>query len=239
MRLFFIVNLLIISQLSFCQPSADSLQKNEPSGFKYYMAPVALCSAGLLTQGSISRDLRDNFWQKNYPNFHSTADNYLIYAPAVAALSLDAVGIKGRHTWKDKLILTALSQVLGNGITQTMKQIIAYPRPDGSTNNAFPSGHTTEAFVNATILHQEYGQQSVWYSVGGYAVASAGGTMRMLNNRHWLADVLFGAGVGMASTKAVYAVYPFLQEKVFKSKKIVVVPLLLGQEAGVYGAMRF
>ncbi len=51
-----------------------------------------------------------------------------------------------------------------NGIKYTAK----VPRPDGSSRNSFPSGHTAVAFMGATILHKEYGlTRSPWYSVGG------------------------------------------------------------------------
>ena len=33
-------------------------------------------------------------------------------------------------------------------------------RPDGSTRNSFPSGHTATAFMAATMLHKEYGHLS-------------------------------------------------------------------------------
>ena len=38
---------------------------------------------------------------------------------------------------------------------------------------------------------------SPWYAVGGYAVATFTGVMRVLNNRHWISDVLSGAGIGI------------------------------------------
>jgi membrane-associated phospholipid phosphatase len=94
-----------------------------------------------------------------------------------------------------------------------------YPRPDNIGYDAFPSGHTTMAFTSATLLHQEYGHRSVWYSVGGYGTAVSVGTLRMLNNRHWLSDVLFGAGVGIGATKAVYYMYPRIKRKITKRRQ--------------------
>ena len=47
-------------------------------------------------------------------------------------------------------------------------------RPDGSTANSWPSGHTATSFVGATILHKEYGlTRSPWYSIAGYSLATA------------------------------------------------------------------
>ena len=87
-------------------------------------------------------------------------------------------------------------------------------RPDGSTRNSWPSGHTATAFVGATILHKEYGlTRSPWYSVAGYGVATATGVMRVLNNRHWVSDVLSGAGIGMISGELAYALSDVLFKK--------------------------
>lgn len=67
----------------------------------------------------------------------------------------------------------------------------------------------------ATILHKEYGlTRSLWYSVGGYAVATGIGAFRVMNNRHWVSDVMMGAGIGILSTELGYA----LSDLIFKDK---------------------
>ena len=45
---------------------------------------------------------------------------------------------------------------------------------------------------------------SPWYSIGGYTLAGITGITRQLNNRHWIGDVLVGAGIGMISTDLGY-----------------------------------
>lgn len=177
--------------------------------------PVSLALAGLITQGKISRQLQNHVVSK-YPNFHSNVDDYLVYAPGVVSLGLASAGVKGKHTLGDQIILAILSNIVAQGVTQSMKRIIKYPRPNNEDNHSFPSGHATGAFTNATLLHEEYGQRSVLYSIGGYGTATAVGAMRVLNNKHWLADVLFGAGVGIGATKVVYISYPWLQKTVRK-----------------------
>lgn len=70
-------------------------------------------------------------------------------------------------------------------LVETMKYSVRELRPDGSTNNSFPSGHTATAFSAATILHKEYGMtRSPWYSIAGYMLTTATGCMRVFNNRH-------------------------------------------------------
>lgn len=69
----------------------------------------------------------------------------------------------------------------------------------------------------ATMLHKEYGTtRSPWYSIGGYTVATATAVSRMLNNKHWLSDVMVGAGIGILSTEVGY----FLTDLIFKDKGI-------------------
>ena len=70
------------------------------------------------------------------------------------------------------------------------------------------------AFANAEIIHQEFKDRSAWYSVAGYSLAVSTGAMRMLNNRHWLSDVVAGAGVGILSTRLAYVIYPWLHKKI-------------------------
>ena len=92
----------------------------------------------------------------------------------------------------------ALMAISVNAIKYTAK----VQRPDGSNYKSFPSGHTATAFMTATMLHKEYGLTiSPWISVAGYSVAAATGISRQFNNRHWLSDVLVGAGIGILTTE--------------------------------------
>ncbi|MFT4033921.1 MAG: phosphatase PAP2 family protein [Siphonobacter sp.] len=201
--------------------------------WKALIAPATLMTAGLVTQGHISREIRTKV-RKEFPDYKSRVDNYAQYAPTLAPLALGAVGIKGKHTFKDQLILTALSQLLSQSLTQGIKHFVAYPRPNGSENNSFPSGHTSMAFTGATLLSKEYGQRSIWYSIAGYGVASGVASFRVLKDRHWTADVLFSAGLSMASTEAVYRCYPWIQRNIFKrSNKVAMLPFYNGQAAGL------
>lgn len=74
-------------------------------------------------------------------------------------------------------------------------------RPDKSNYKSFPSGHTATAFMAAMMMHKEYGDRSPWYSISAFTVATATGISRILNNRHWLSDVLAGAGIGILSDR--------------------------------------
>ena len=96
----------------------------------------------------------------------------------------------------------------------TLKQTTHVERPDGSDRHSFPSGHTATAFMTATLLAKEYGKRSPWIGFGAYTTASATGLMRMANNKHWLSDVLTGAGIGILSTEIGY----YISNCIFKSE---------------------
>ena len=61
------------------------------------------------------------------------------------------------------------------------------------------------AFIGATILSKEYKQEYPWISALGYSSAAITGLSRVANNRHWMHDVLFGAGLGVLTTEIVYS----------------------------------
>ena len=92
-------------------------------------------------------------------------------------------------------------------------------RPDGSSSNSFPSGHTATAFMGAEFLYQEYKNTSIWYGVTGYAIATGTGFFRMYNDRHWLNDIAAGAGIGILSTKIAYWLHPHIKTLLFKNEK--------------------
>lgn len=97
-----------------------------------------------------------------------------------------------------------------------LKYAVGRLRPDESHHNSFPSGHTATAFMTASMLHMEYGWRSPWYSIGGYSAAALTGVSRILNNRHWMSDVLAGAAIGIGSVHLGY----FLSDRIFRNRGI-------------------
>ena len=151
-------------------------------------------------------------------DFKTGIDDYAQFFGPVATVGLKLAGVEGRSDWPRLLASAAMSYgimaAFVNGIKYTAKEM----RPDGSTANSWPSGHTATAFVGATLLHKEYGlTRSPWYSVAGFGVATATGVMRVLNNRHWVSDVMSGAGIGIISTELGYA----LSDVLFKGKGLL------------------
>jgi len=139
--------------------------------------------------------------------FNTRVDDYLKYAPAASVYLLNFVGVKGRHGFVDRSIILVASTILSSQLVTALKHSTHQLRPDGSTYNSFPSGHTTTAFIGAELMNQEFGWRSPWYSVAGYSLATGTAILRIMNNRHWLSDVIAGAGIGMLTTKFTYWVY--------------------------------
>lgn len=147
-------------------------------------------------------------------------DNFSQYAPAAAVYGLNILGIKGKHNFFDRSVILATSAAVAAITVTGLKRITHIQRPDGSAYTAFPSGHTATAFACAEFLYQEYKDVSVWYGITGYAVAAGTGFLRMYNNRHWLADVVAGAGFGILSTKIAYWVFPGIKRRFFKHMQV-------------------
>jgi len=165
-----------------------------------------------------------------------TIDDISQYAPMVSFYGLSALGVKGKSTYKDKAIILATSYILMGLTVNSFKQTASVRRPDGSSLNSFPSGHTATAFMGAELMMQEYKESSVWYGISGYVVAAGTGAFRMYNNRHWLSDVVAGAGIGILSAKAGYWLYPYTSKWFTKKKqantKTVMIPFYNGETVG-------
>lgn len=167
--------------------------------------------------------------------FHTTIDNYLQYAPIFGVYALNAIGIHGEHNFRDRTIILGMSSLLVCGTVTGLKTLTHRERPDGSAANSFPSGHTATAFMSAEFMRMEYKGVSPWIAVGGYMAATATGVLRMYNNRHWLSDVVAGAGVGILSTQAAFWLYPKIQ-KGFTGKRNTGTMIMPTYDAGTQSA---
>lgn len=172
-----------------------------------------------------------------------TIDDFSQYAPAASVYALNAMGIKGKNNLKDRSIILATSYLMMSTTVFALKSITKVERPDGTSNNSFPSGHTANAFAGAEFLWQEYKDKSVWYGISGYLVATGTGLFRMYNNRHWLTDVVAGAGIGILSTKAAYWLFPYVKNTIFPSKEnkvtSMIAPFYNGRQMGAGVVVQF
>ena len=203
--------------------------KTNPGTKPYkFMDDMTFVGVPLFVGGMILKSEKNAFrqnyndeWHANtrlLTHFKSSIDDYTQYFGPAMTLGLKIFGYEGRSDWTRFLVSAGLSYGVMGALVNTIKYSAKEMRPDGSTANSWPSGHTANSFVGATVLHKEYGlTRSPWFSVAGYSIATATGVMRVLNNRHWVSDVMSGAGIGIFAGELGYA----LADLIFKGKGLL------------------
>lgn len=86
------------------------------------------------------------------------------------------------------------AQIVSQSLVHAIKYTTQRDRPDGECC-AFPSGHAASAFAAASVLERHLGYRASWPAL---LAASYVGASRLVENRHFLSDVVFGAAVGEA-----------------------------------------
>jgi membrane-associated phospholipid phosphatase len=195
----------------FLSISMPSLAQNKAW---YYVAGLSTASAILYTD--FAKNEQRNYYQNNLQSFHSSADDFLQYSPTLLNMGLHVAGLKDNQKPKELLTIFLIGTGTYTVLTQGLKYAINETRPDG-TDHSFPSGHTATAFFGARMLDRAYGKQYPLISIGGYALATATGAMRIGNNKHWATDVAMGAAIGIASAEIAHWIYPKLKKSLDKT----------------------
>jgi len=149
-----------VNENTFDNGTVDSIPQKR--GCKTAQIVGIALPAAMITYGIIS--LGDNGIRQIDYNVHNSIklnnglhfEDYLQYAPTVAAYAMKFGKVKSTHDLLDMTILYGLSNLVAGGITQAGKFSIGRERPDQSDHLSFPSGHTETAFVAAEFLHQEF-----------------------------------------------------------------------------------
>ncbi|MCB0802974.1 MAG: phosphatase PAP2 family protein [Flavobacteriales bacterium] len=146
-----------------------------------------------------------SYREKTNKSFHIEFDDFLQHASLAGLYSAKLLGAKTTNTFKHQTTLLLKAELLMMAIVFPTKYLTKKTRPDNSASEAFPSGHTAQAFLSATFMSKELGQSNILYSIGAYTSATAVGVLRVLNNKHDATDVLVGAGIGILSTEIIYS----------------------------------
>ena len=237
------INATLLAQIITDTIVKDSLKIETSNNLKFnhkqLIIPTVFISYGLI--GLENKNLRffKNFKNDSFNEYGKDKidfDDVMQFVPATTALSLDFIGIKSKNSFKKRALVLATSTILMGITVKALKSYTNQLRPDASTNNSFPSGHTANSFLGAELLYQEYKDQSIWYGISGYAVATSVGVLRMYHNRHWFTDVVTGAGIGILSTKVAYWLVPKIS-KLFSNNKstnnnTVLIPFYDGKTTG-------
>ena len=156
--------------------------------------------------------------------FRTYVDDYLQFSPIVLAYGLDICGVKSKNDFINKTAILIKGEAMMFTISHSLKYATNMTRPDHSNNHSFPSGHTAQAFAAATFLSMEYKDNYPWIPVVSYGIASSVGLLRMANNKHYISDVLLGAGIGILSMQVSYYTHRYKWKSMKKEVKAECLP---------------
>ena len=175
--------------------------------------PVAAVGFALMPADHATRDAVVERWDND--GINCRVDDYVQYLPVATQVAMVLGGMEGRskNRW-NALVADAMAAAMMAAVVNGMKYGIDRDRPNGGSGS-FPSGHTATAFMGATLLAHEYGHRSVWIPIAGYTVATGVGMMRVLNNKHYLSDVVVGAAIGILTAELGY----WASDAIFNNRK--------------------
>lgn len=216
----FLILVLVAASL-FGQAQSDSIQPLPTISITRLAVPSVFIATGLYTlsdQHSFNRYRVRGEILDNTNGYRTHLDDYLSFGPTVLLAGLTAAGVRGRSTPLDRAGLWLVASGIAGVVTYGLKKTTHYARPDGSDNQSFPSAHTAFAFAGAGVLDREFGRTNVLIPIAGYAMAGTTGYLRLVNDQHWISDVLVGAAIGMLSAEASYRLYPWLKRKLIRRR---------------------
>lgn len=176
---------------------------------QYSFRPLqVVVPAGLIAAGSVISAtgwLRQNTGPQPERRTPEWVDGLLEFTPLAAGVVLGFAGVPSPYTINERMASRVTAALLLQIMVQPTKRLVHSWRPDRSDTHSFPSGHTAVAFMGAELMRIHYGP---YWAIGGYAAATACAVMRCVNNHHWPADVIAGAGFGILAANAAMWLLP-------------------------------
>ena len=206
------MRILVLTILLFLPGSAQaqsiaSLFTTLPEDFAHLFTPTNGLIVGVGGAGSLAIHQKDDEVAADIAAATGGRHNFFRAGASIGdgteqdafALGMYVVGRLARNTRMAMAGADLVDAQIVNGVlTQGIKYAVDRRRPDGGVR-AFPSGHTSATFATAEVIREHYGWG--WgapiYALGGYVSVS-----RMVDNKHWASDVVFGAAIGIASGRA-------------------------------------
>ena len=103
-----------------------------------------------------------------------------------------------------KLQYVFTSIAVSSAITYGFKFGVGRERPNGDNKRSFPSGHTSHSFTIAAVSQELFGNK---IGIPAYAMAAVVAASRVHDNKHYVSDILFGAGIGTIVGRGFGTVY--------------------------------
>jgi hypothetical protein len=229
---------LIILQLhTFSQQNTDSVSVDKTQGQVPWVVPAVLAGGGLAFFAL--PDQKHQIQEYLQPKIGASDfgyENITAVAPVFICYGASWLGADCKNDFYNRTLILIRSEILAIGTTYILKYATQVNRPNNENKLSFPSNHTAQAFLGAAFLDRELRDQSVWYSISAYSLATATGLMRIGRNKHWLPDVLMGAALGISAVNISYAVHKQRNTPKFVQKYIntfSIMPLVDSKSASV------
>ncbi|MDB5234082.1 MAG: hypothetical protein JWR44_1075 [Hymenobacter sp.] len=188
-------------------PSATKKPFFKSKGFRAAIVPAVLIGYGASTINGngfySSYDARNDIHHV-LGDYRNHIDDFLQWSPYLEVGGVLLAGVESRDDRINLALIVVKSELIMLSTVYIVKTLTSIERPDGSDRLSFPSGHTAQAFLAASIVHTEFRDKSQWYGIGAYTLATSVAAFRMINNKHWQSDVVAGAGVGILSAHLAY-----------------------------------
>lgn len=202
---------------STCQKDTSGI-KHRPHFIERAWAPATLGILSVTLMTDSSKYGLQTLIQQPFNGFKTDVDDYLQYAPIAIMYAADLFHVKSKNTPWNQTKFLAMSELGTTILVQILKYSLRIERPDHSKFNSYPSGHTSQAFVASQVLLNEYRETNKLLAYSGFLFSITTGTLRIVNNRHWVPDVLLGAGIGMLVTNLIYHYEPLKAWNPFSKK---------------------
>ena len=218
--------IILLTNWSFAQADTSSqvtiqIETPKPTLFSRAWVPIGLSVISIdLLRDSTKYGLQDLIRSGVADTFRTHIDDYLHYVPIVTMYTADLFKVPAKNTVWNQTKFLIMSEALTSGIVWGLKIGLGIQRPNNGTYNAYPSGHTSQAFVQSQVLYNEFRETAPLLAASGFLFSISTGTLRILNNRHWVPDVLLGAGIGMLVTNIIYHYEPLKNWNPFHKKSL-------------------
>ena len=206
---------LIVVLLCFIIPF-NGISKEDTTANKFYKPLIV--SGSIITTGLLLQNSKYSLQNKYGGLTDTRIDDYINYAPMAIMYGTNLAGLPSKNTLFNQTKFLVMAQCLNAGIVLILKHFTGIERPDKSNFYSFPSGHTSMSFVGATTLFNEFKVSSYLLASSGFLFSTATGLLRVTNNKHWMPDVLVGAGIGILATSIIYKLEPLKNWNPFKRK---------------------
>lgn len=191
---------------------------------------------------------RDGYPLADFGDFMGTRTATLGISGGMAltgwAIGNDRIRRAGMHTFEAVMIGGLASHFLKiavgrsrPGVSGDPVDIEPFSRLSGH-GLSFPSGHATAAFAFATVMSSEFSDQAGWVPYVLYPMATWTAATRVMDEKHWVTDVVAGAAMGILAGRLVERFHNGPDHD-WSTKRMTWSPMFGGTGVGLRGLVRF